>query len=336
MATIFRAPLIVRIDRPSFVAAITAVALGTPLALSQTPAQMPFAQTNWPNPAIRSVQQPQLIPRDPARFLEPVGYLRDQPNPRGRTVYPHDPGGRLNPQRWLEPVGYLRDQPNPLRPQPPKHDPGLRPSADYWTVPVGYLRDQPNPLRPQPPKHEAGLRANPDYWTVPVGHLRHQPNPLIVGRLTPETGQRNASLFSLPAPPFTQTNWPNPLRPGRLTPETGQRNGSVMPPPVQAPFYQSQWPNPVRRTPSAQQPGFLAPAWIPIHPTPTPVDFGLIPTIKNLTQLQLQLNELFTTLSEAVPGYGASLPATAIEGRIFVVTPANTKYQMQNGFWVAI
>lgn len=73
----------------------------------------------------------------------------------------------------------------------------------------------------------------------------------------------------------------------------------------------------------------------------TPVAAGrlrYIPTILNFEQLQLQLNDILGVLYGALPGYGDDLPDPngQVDGRLFVQTPANDLYQLQQGVWTAL
>lgn len=50
-----------------------------------------------------------------------------------------------------------------------------------------------------------------------------------------------------------------------------------------------------------------------------------------------QLNAILANLRDGLSASGTVLPApTGTDGRFFVVTPANTLYQLQSGSWVAI
>lgn len=73
----------------------------------------------------------------------------------------------------------------------------------------------------------------------------------------------------------------------------------------------------------------------------TPVAAGrlrYIPTILNFEQFQLQLNDILGVLYGALPGYGDDLPDPngQVDGRLFVQTPANDLYQLQQGVWTAL
>ncbi len=63
-----------------------------------------------------------------------------------------------------------------------------------------------------------------------------------------------------------------------------------------------------------------------------------LPTIVSTQQLQAQINDILAKIYAAGSGFGSALPAVdgAAEGRVFVVTPGMTTYQMQNGAWTAI
>ncbi len=63
-----------------------------------------------------------------------------------------------------------------------------------------------------------------------------------------------------------------------------------------------------------------------------------LPTILSIPQLQAQINDILAKIYGAAAGFGSALPAVdgSAEGRIFVVTPGLTTYQMQNGVWTAI
>lgn len=73
-------------------------------------------------------------------------------------------------------------------------------------------------------------------------------------------------------------------------------------------------------------------------PTPEPLSALYIPQILNTQQLQAQLNAIFAILYGSQTGFGPTLPSAtdSLDGRIFVLTPAMARYQLQNGVWVAI
>lgn len=65
--------------------------------------------------------------------------------------------------------------------------------------------------------------------------------------------------------------------------------------------------------------------------------FSTFPQIGSLEQFQRQLNTLVAELQQAAAGYGDALPDPVGEdGRIFVVMPGKTQYQLQAGSWVAL
>lgn len=49
-----------------------------------------------------------------------------------------------------------------------------------------------------------------------------------------------------------------------------------------------------------------------------------------------QLNSILALLYSGQAGYGASLPAAAVDGALYTDTGANKLYQYQSGAWVAL
>lgn len=92
-----------------------------------------------------------------------------------------------------------------------------------------------------------------------------------------------------------------------------------------------------RFAPAVSARGRSAPVTAPHVPV---TSGGLIPNILNIQQLQLQLNTILATIYLSLPSYGAALPSALglIDGALYtVVTPSSeTRYQLQNGTWVAI
>lgn len=270
------------------------------------------------------------------------------------------------------------DQPNPQiagRLLPPVGSQGL--ALNYATFNPAVPVDQPNPRLPQYPAHEVGAPPPPRPPPPPLPFAQADwPNPRgysyqSIYRPDPPRGPLGGD-----AQPFNLSDHPNPIRahwaqtlyyPGRpLQP----------PPPAMGP-HQTDWPNPRGYIPSISlkthldplklnligkdvfpirpgaEPSFgfenphIAGRELPpigyhninLNPAPLiPLTFGLIPTILNTGQLQLQLNTILQLLIDQLPSGGPALPDVSLygDGKLFTLLPANQVYQLQNGIWVRL